>query len=62
MEEDLWRRNPLSYTALYLLEEFTKISTLPLLPGAVAQLIEHLICNQGVRGLNPLSSTTMTLY
>ena len=25
--------------------------------GAVAQLAEHLVCNQGVRGSNPLSST-----
>ena len=25
--------------------------------GAVAQLVEHLVCNQGVRGSNPLSST-----
>ncbi len=27
--------------------------------GAVAQLAEHLICIQGVRGSNPLSSTKM---
>ena len=25
--------------------------------GGLAQLIEHLLCTQGVNGLNPLSST-----
>ncbi len=30
--------------------------------GAVAQLVEHLVCNQGVRGSNPLSSTKTTLH
>ena len=27
-------------------------------PGAIAQLEEHLLCKQGVRGSSPLSSTT----
>src|SRR5215469_11440994 len=27
------------------------------LPGAIAQLEEHLLCKQGVRGSSPLSST-----
>lgn len=27
-------------------------------PGAVAQLVAHLVRNEGVRGSNPLSSTT----
>ena len=31
------------------------------LPGAIAQLEEHLLCKQGVRGLSPLSSTTIYL-
>jgi hypothetical protein len=26
-------------------------------PGAIAQLEEHLLCKQGVRGSSPLSST-----
>jgi hypothetical protein len=26
-------------------------------PGAIAQLVEHLLCKQGVRGSSPLSST-----
>ena len=29
--------------------------------GAVAQLAEHLICIQGVRGSNPLSSTKIDI-
>ena len=34
-------------------------SALPLLPyGALAQLVEHLLCKQGVNGSNPLGSTT----
>jgi hypothetical protein len=28
-------------------------------PGAIAQLEEHLLCKQGVRGSSPLSSTTL---
>ena len=28
--------------------------------GAVAQLGEHLVCNQGVRGSNPLRSIAVT--
>ena len=28
-----------------------------LFPGAIAQLEEHLLCKQGVRGSSPLSST-----
>jgi hypothetical protein len=29
--------------------------------GAIAQLEEHLLCKQGVRGSSPLSSTTIYL-
>jgi hypothetical protein len=29
-------------------------------PGAIAQLEEHLLCKQGVRGSSPLSSTHLT--
>ena len=28
-------------------------------PGALAQLVAHLLCKQGVRGSSPLGSTTM---
>jgi hypothetical protein len=34
-----------------------KITKLPNLLGAVAQLGEHLVCNQGVTGSSPVSST-----
>ena len=27
-------------------------------PGGIAQLVEHLLCKQGVSGSNPLTSTT----
>ena len=27
--------------------------------AGIAQLVEHLICNQGVRGSNPLAGTTI---
>ena len=30
-------------------------------PGAVAQLVAHLLCKQGVRGSSPLSSTSSPL-
>ena len=29
------------------------------LDGGVAQLVEHLVCNQGVVGSNPIASTTL---
>ena len=29
--------------------------------GGVAQLVEHLVCNQGVVGSNPFASTTLQL-
>jgi hypothetical protein len=29
-------------------------------PGALAQLVAHLLCKQGVRGSSPLGSTTTT--
>ena len=29
--------------------------------GGLAQLIEHLLCTQGVNGLNPLSSTIVMI-
>ena len=30
--------------------------------GPVAQLGEHLVCNQGVRGSSPLRSTKLSYY
>ena len=29
--------------------------------GGIAQLVEHLLCKQGVSGSNPLTSTSMGL-
>src|SRR5882672_10340827 len=35
-----------------------RVASLFSLPGAVAQLGEHLVCNQGVVGSNPIRSTS----
>ena len=37
----------------------SKIQNRKCLSGGVAQLAEHMVCNHGVRGSNPLTSTTI---
>ena len=38
-------------------ESLYRINSRPYLSGAVAQLVEHLLCKQGVVGSTPISST-----
>lgn len=51
----------LSHRIYYLKEYYSKLATPYTVSGTVgliAQLVEHLLCTQGVRGSNPLGSTT----
>ena len=49
--------NPAPATNLSLGISDLKFEDLKLLIGGVAQLAEHRVCNAGVRGSNPLTST-----
>tara|TARA_B100000700_G_C15043176_1_gene856431 strand:- start:3134 stop:3337 length:204 start_codon:yes stop_codon:yes gene_type:complete len=42
----------------FLVAEAKRMYTTPGHGAGLAQLVEHLICNQGVRGSSPLAGTT----